>query len=79
MGREKTEEQRVGREEGSEGERERMQVLVYHDLLGIMHHPHHAKVTPKFCKRYRRAAHKRTRAHTHTHHAHAQVLQALQV
>lgn len=28
------------------------QVLVYHDLLGMMSHPHHAKVTPKFCKRY---------------------------
>ncbi|KAF8068334.1 KPHMT2 [Scenedesmus sp. PABB004] len=28
------------------------QVLVYHDLLGMMTHPHHAKVTPKFCKRY---------------------------
>jgi 3-methyl-2-oxobutanoate hydroxymethyltransferase len=27
-------------------------VLVYHDLLGMMSHPHHAKVTPKFCKRY---------------------------
>ncbi|KAH8489022.1 hypothetical protein H0E87_024603 [Populus deltoides] len=29
-----------------------MQVLVYHDLLGMMQHPHHAKVTPKFCKQY---------------------------
>ncbi|KAK9832222.1 hypothetical protein WJX74_003546 [Apatococcus lobatus] len=28
------------------------QVLVYHDLLGMMQHPHHAKVTPKFCKKY---------------------------
>jgi 3-methyl-2-oxobutanoate hydroxymethyltransferase len=27
-------------------------VLVYHDLLGMMQHPHHAKVTPKFCKQY---------------------------
>ncbi|KAG6434304.1 hypothetical protein SASPL_105929 [Salvia splendens] len=27
-------------------------VLVYHDLLGMLQHPHHAKVTPKFCKRY---------------------------
>jgi hypothetical protein len=25
---------------------------VYHDLLGMMQHPHHAKVTPKFCKQY---------------------------
>jgi 3-methyl-2-oxobutanoate hydroxymethyltransferase len=30
------------------------QVLVYHDLLGIMTHPHHAKVTPKFSKQYAR-------------------------
>ena len=29
-----------------------IQVLVYHDLLGMMSHPHHAKVTPKFCKPY---------------------------
>eukprot|EP00850_Spirogloea_muscicola_P011170 SM000068S20602 [mRNA] locus=s68:451540:454058:- [translate_table: standard] len=28
------------------------QVLVYHDLLGMMQHPHHAKVTPKFSKQY---------------------------
>eukprot|EP01018_Ginkgo_biloba_P025904 Gb_25484 [translate_table: standard] len=28
------------------------QVLVYHDLLQMMQHPHHAKVTPKFCKPY---------------------------
>ena len=27
-------------------------MLVYHDLLGFMQHPHHAKVTPKFCKQY---------------------------
>jgi 3-methyl-2-oxobutanoate hydroxymethyltransferase len=27
-------------------------VLVYHDLLGLRSHPHHAKVTPKFCKQY---------------------------
>ncbi|KAF7138958.1 hypothetical protein RHSIM_Rhsim07G0205800 [Rhododendron simsii] len=30
------------------------QVLVYHDLLGMMQHPHHAKVTPKFCKQFAR-------------------------
>ncbi|GMH21723.1 hypothetical protein Nepgr_023565 [Nepenthes gracilis] len=30
------------------------QVLVYHDLLGMMQHPHHAKVTPKFCKQFGR-------------------------
>lgn len=29
-----------------------LKVLVYHDLLGFMQHPHHAKVTPKFCKQY---------------------------
>ncbi|XP_027106238.1 3-methyl-2-oxobutanoate hydroxymethyltransferase 2, mitochondrial-like isoform X2 [Coffea arabica] len=28
------------------------QVLVYHDLLGMLRHPHHAKVTPRFCKQY---------------------------
>ncbi|CAN6485644.1 unnamed protein product [Victoria cruziana] len=28
------------------------QVLVYHDLLGMLQHPHHAKVTPKFCRQY---------------------------
>mmetsp|Transcript_12360 Transcript_12360/g.31617 ORF Transcript_12360/g.31617 Transcript_12360/m.31617 type:complete len:410 (-) Transcript_12360:326-1555(-) len=28
------------------------QVLVYHDLLGMASHPHHAKVTPKFCKQF---------------------------
>ena len=25
---------------------------MYHDLLGIMHHPHHEKHVPSFCKRY---------------------------
>eukprot|EP00871_Galdieria_phlegrea_P001101 jgi/Galph1/1992/GphlegSOOS_G676.1 len=28
------------------------QVLVYHDMCGMLQHPHHAKVTPKFCKKY---------------------------
>jgi 3-methyl-2-oxobutanoate hydroxymethyltransferase len=28
------------------------QVLVFHDMLGFLQHPHHAKVTPKFCKKY---------------------------
>eukprot|EP00759_Apiculatamorpha_spiralis_P046200 PhF_6_TR42733/c1_g1_i2/m.64577/K00606/panB; 3-methyl-2-oxobutanoate hydroxymethyltransferase len=28
------------------------QVLVYHDMLGLLHHPHHAKFCPKFCKQY---------------------------
>lgn len=32
-------------------------MLVYHDLLGMMSHPHHAKVTPKFCKRYAEVGH----------------------
>ncbi len=27
-------------------------MLVYHDLLGLLHHEHHAKVVPKFCKQY---------------------------
>ena len=30
------------------------QVLVYHDVLGMMHHPHHEKHVPKFCKKYAR-------------------------
>jgi len=28
------------------------QVLVYHDLLGMLEHAHHAKVAPSFCKIY---------------------------
>lgn len=28
------------------------QVLVYHDLLGLQHHPHHEKHVPSFCKKY---------------------------
>lgn len=28
------------------------QVLVFHDLLGMLQHPHHAQHVPKFCKRY---------------------------
>jgi len=28
------------------------QVLVYHDLLGMFEHAHHAKVAPRFCKTY---------------------------
>eukprot|EP00808_Paulinella_micropora_P032182 g28553.t1 len=28
------------------------QVLVYHDLLGMFQHAHHAKVTPSFCKKF---------------------------
>lgn len=30
------------------------QVLVYHDLLGVEHHPHYTKHVPSFCKRYAR-------------------------
>jgi 3-methyl-2-oxobutanoate hydroxymethyltransferase len=30
------------------------QVLVYHDLLGVEHHPHFEKHVPSFCKRYAR-------------------------
>lgn len=29
-----------------------VQVLVYHDVLGILHHPHYEKHVPSFCKRY---------------------------
>jgi 3-methyl-2-oxobutanoate hydroxymethyltransferase len=28
------------------------QVLVFHDLMGMLQHPHHAQHVPKFCKRY---------------------------
>lgn len=28
------------------------QVLVYHDVLGMLTHPHHEAVAPRFCKRY---------------------------
>lgn len=28
------------------------QVLVFHDLMGMLQHPHHAQFVPKFCKRY---------------------------
>lgn len=29
-----------------------LQVLVYHDLLGMFQNPDHSKVTPKFCKQF---------------------------
>jgi len=35
----------IGAGPGTDG-----QVLVYHDLLGSLHHPHHAVHVPKFCK-----------------------------
>eukprot|EP00494_Astrolonche_serrata_P030804 UN31072 len=28
------------------------QVLVYHDLSGMLNHPHHETFVPKFCKQY---------------------------
>ncbi|KAF0712425.1 hypothetical protein AaE_012028 [Aphanomyces astaci] len=28
------------------------QVLVFHDFLGMLQHPHHAQHVPKFCKKY---------------------------
>ena len=37
----------IGAGDGTSG-----QILVFHDLLGFMQHPHHAKVSPKFCKQY---------------------------
>ena len=33
------------------------QVLVYHDMLGMMSHPHHDEFMPKFCKRYAQVGH----------------------
>lgn len=29
-----------------------LQVLVYHDMLGMLQHPHHAQFVPRFCKKY---------------------------
>lgn len=28
------------------------QVLVYHDMLGMLQHPHHEQFVPRFCKSY---------------------------
>jgi len=33
------------------------QVLVYHDMLGMMSHPHHDQFMPKFCKQYAQVGH----------------------
>ena len=33
------------------------QILVYHDLLGFMMHPHHAQWVPQFCKQYASVGH----------------------
>jgi len=33
------------------------QVLVFHDMLGMMSHPHHEQFVPKFCKKYAEIGH----------------------
>lgn len=33
------------------------QVLVFHDMLGMMSHPHHDQFVPKFCKKYAHVGH----------------------
>lgn len=33
------------------------QVLVYHDMLGMLSHPHHEQFMPKFCKQYAHVGH----------------------
>jgi len=33
------------------------QVLVFHDLLGMLSHPHHEEFMPKFCKQYAHVGH----------------------
>ena len=33
------------------------QVLVYHDMLGMLSHPHHEAFMPKFCKQYAQVGH----------------------
>lgn len=33
------------------------QVLVYHDMLGMMSHPHHEEFMPRFCKSYAQVGH----------------------
>jgi len=37
------------------------QVLVYHDMLGMLSHPHHEQFMPKFCKQYADVGHAITR------------------
>ena len=37
------------------------QVLVYHDMLGMMSHPHHEAFMPKFCKQYAEVGHSITK------------------
>lgn len=33
------------------------QVLVFHDMLGMLSHPHHEEFVPKFCKKYATVGH----------------------
>jgi len=33
------------------------QVLVFHDMLGMLSHPHHEQFVPKFCKKYADVGH----------------------
>jgi 3-methyl-2-oxobutanoate hydroxymethyltransferase len=33
------------------------QVLVFHDMLGMLSHPHHEQFMPKFCKQYAQVGH----------------------
>jgi len=33
------------------------QVLVFHDMLGMLSHPHHEQFVPKFCKKYAKVGH----------------------
>lgn len=33
------------------------QVLVYHDMLGMLSHPHHQQFMPRFCKQYAQVGH----------------------
>lgn len=33
------------------------QVLVFHDMLGMLSHPHHDQFVPKFCKKYGQVGH----------------------
>jgi 3-methyl-2-oxobutanoate hydroxymethyltransferase len=33
------------------------QVLVFHDMLGMLSHPHHEQFVPKFCKKYAQVGH----------------------
>ena len=33
------------------------QVLVFHDMLGMLSHPHHDQFVPKFCKKYGNVGH----------------------